>query len=121
MDLSVDLGAGSGNLELAGLSLTGLDVRLGAGEYMIDLGGDWARDLNVTMDTGAANTTLKLPSGVGVRVEVESGPNIIQTRGLTKDGNIYTNAAYGESDVTMHVNIEAGIGQVYLEVEEVDE
>ena len=119
MDLSVKLGAGSGNLKLAGLSLTGLDIRLGAGEYMIDLSGDWARDLDVNLNTGAANTTLKLPNGVGVRVEVGSGPNIIQTRSMAKDGNVYTNAAYGESDVTMQINMEPGIGQIYLE--EVDE
>ena len=32
MDLSVDMGAGTSDLQLAGLSLTGLDVSLGAGE-----------------------------------------------------------------------------------------
>src|SRR6266511_2201283 len=35
MDLSVVLGAGSSNLKLAGLSLTGLDISLGACKYMI--------------------------------------------------------------------------------------
>jgi hypothetical protein len=88
---------------------------------MIDLTGEWVRDLAVTVNTGAANTTLKLPRNVGVRVEVGSGPSIVETRGLTKNGNVYTNAAYGESDVTMNVNIEPGIGQIYLEVEEADE
>jgi hypothetical protein len=118
MDLSVDLGAGTSNLKLAGLSLTRLDVRLGAGEYTIDLSGDWARDLDVTVNAGAANIRVKLPENVGVRVNVESGPNLIESSGLTQDGNIYTNAAYGASEVTMQVDIEAGIGQINLEVEE---
>ena len=121
MDLRVELGAGSGNLKLAGLSLTNLDVRLGAGEYMIDLSGNWANDLNVTINTGAANTTLKLPSSVGVRVEVDPGPNVINTTGLTQDGKVYTNVAYGKSAVTMQVHMEPGIGQINLNVEEVDE
>jgi hypothetical protein len=118
MDLSVDLGAGAGNLELAGLSLTHLNLRLGAGEYMIDLTGDWARDLDVTIASGAANIILRLPAEVGVRVEVESGPNIVNATGVTQDGKIFTNAAYGVSDVTMHVNMESGIGQITLEGEE---
>jgi hypothetical protein len=116
IDLSVDLGAGAGNLKLAGLLLTGLDVSLGAGEYMIDLSGDWARDLDVTMDTGAANISLKLPGEVGVRVEVEPGPNMVNATGLTQDGNVYTNAAYGMSDATMQIAMESGIGQINLEI-----
>ena len=118
MDLSVDVGAGSSNLNLAGLSLTGLDISLGAGEYVIDLSGDWIRDLDVTIDTGAANIRLRLPRDVGVRVQVDAGPHTVETAGLTQDGDVYTNAAYGVSDVTMQVDMEAGIGQINLEVEE---
>ena len=118
MDLSVKLGAGSSNLNLAGLSLTGLDISLGAGEYTIDLSGDWTRDLDVTIDTGAANIRLRLPRNVGVRVQLEAGPHTIQTTDLTQDGDVYTNAAYGVSDVTMQVDMETGIGQINLEVEE---
>jgi hypothetical protein len=118
MDLSVVLGAGSSNLNLAGLSLTRLDVILGAGEYTIDLSGDWIRDLNVSIDTGAANIRLRLPKDVGVRVRVEAGPHTIETTDLTQDGDVYTNAAYGVSDVTIQVDMETGIGQINLEVEE---
>ncbi|HET9587643.1 MAG TPA: serine hydrolase [Anaerolineales bacterium] len=116
IDLRVDLGAGTSNLKLAGLLLTGLDVSLGAGEYTIDLTGDWTRDLEVTMNTGAANISLKLPADIGVRVEVEPGPNMIEATGLTQDGNVYTNAAHGVSEVTLQVNLDAGIGQIKLEM-----
>jgi N-terminal domain of toast_rack, DUF2154 len=118
MDLRVNLGAGTSNLKLAGLSLTGLDVILGAGEYMIDLSGDWIRDLHVSIDTGAANIRLRLPKDLGVRVQVEAGPHTIEATDLTQDGDVYTNAAYGVSDVTMQVDIETGIGQINLEVED---
>jgi hypothetical protein len=118
MDLSVDMGAGVSNLQLAGLSLTGLDVNLGAGDHTVDLSGDWARNLDATIDAGAAVINLRLPSDVGVRVEVEAGPHTIETTGLTKDGNVYTNAAYGVSDVTLQIDLQAGIGSINLEVEE---
>jgi hypothetical protein len=118
MNLSLEMGAGTSDLQLADLSLTGLDVTLGAGKSTVDLSGDWARDLDVAIDAGAANITVRLPRDVGVRVEVYAGLSTINAPSLTKDGNVYTNAAYGVSDVTLRINIKAGIGQLYLEVAE---
>jgi hypothetical protein len=118
MDLSVDVGAGSSNLQLDGLSLTGLDISLGAGTYTVDLSGDWARNLDVSIDAGAAFLTVRLPRDVGARVKVKPGPHTIEATGLTKDGDIYTNAAYGVSDVTLQIDLQAGIGTINLDVEE---
>ena len=117
MDLSVNMGAGTSDLKLAGLSLTGLDVTMGAGTYTIDLSGDWAHDLDVTIDSGAAFITLRLPKDVGARVVVDRGANLIDTAGLSQDGDVYTNDAYGVSAVTMQVDLKAGIGQISLDVE----
>ncbi len=118
MNLSVNMGAGTSELKLAGLSLTGLDVSLGAGTYTVDLSGDWAHNLDVTVDAGAANISVRLPRDVGARVKVEPGPHTIEATGLTQDGDVYTNAAYSVSGVTMQVDMQAGIGQIYLDVEE---
>ena len=118
MDLSVEMGAGSGDLQLAELSLTGLDVSVGAGTSTIDLNNDWTRDLDVSVDMGAANVTVRLPKNVGVRVEVEEGPHTIEAQNLTQDGRVYTNSAYGESQVTLRVRLSAGIGRIRLEVED---
>jgi hypothetical protein len=118
MDLSVDVGGGTSDLQLAGLSLTRLDVTLGAGTYTVDLSGDWANNLDVTIDAGAANLTLRLPRDVGARVKVEEGPHTIQAPVLTKDGGVYTNAAYGVSKMTLQVDLQVGIGMINLEVED---
>ena len=115
MEMKVDVGAGITNLQLAGLSLSGLDVSVGAGETTVDLSGDWASDFNATIDAGAGQVRLRLPSEVGVRVVVDAGVGEIEAPGLTKDGNAYTNAAYGTSDVTLQIDIQAGIGKVILE------
>jgi hypothetical protein len=116
IDLSVDVGAGSSDLRLADLSLTGLAITLGAGRSTIDLSGDWARDLDVTIKAGAGDITVRLPRDVGTRVQVDAGVGTIESPGLEQDGNRYTNATYGESDVTLHVDIDAGVGQINLEV-----
>ena len=116
MNLKVNMGAGNSDLQLAGLSLTGLDLTLGAGTSVVDLNNDWTRDLDVSIDTGAANVTVRLPKNVGVRVQVEDGPHTVEAPNLTQDGRIYTNDAYGKSQVTLHVNIKAAIGSINLQL-----
>jgi hypothetical protein len=118
MDLGVDLGSGTSKLLLAGLSLTRLDIKIGAGISTIDLNGDWAQNLDVTIDSGAGDITVRLPKEVGARVEVDSGASLVKASGLTQDGNVYTNAAYGTSEVTLQANIASGIGRITLVVEE---
>ena len=118
MNLSLNMGAGTSDLQLADLSLIGLDITLGAGKSMIDLRGDWNRDLDVSIDAGAADITVQLPRDVGTRVEVDAGVGTIEARGLTQDENVYTNNAYGVSDVMLQIDIQAGVGQINLEVEE---
>ncbi len=114
MDLSVNVGAGTSNLKLSGLSLSGLDITLGAAQGTIDLSGDWAHDLDVTIDAGASNINVLLPKDVGVHVVVDRGPTVIDTQGLMQDGDVYTNAAYGVSDVTLLIDLKAGIGAIDL-------
>jgi hypothetical protein len=116
MDLSVSLGAGRSDLQLADLALTSLDVTQGAGESTIDLSGDWARDLDVTIEAGAGDLTVRLPSGVGARVQIDAGVGTIEAPGLTRDGDVYTNAVYDASEVTLLVRIDAGVGRIVLEV-----
>lgn len=118
MDLWVEMGAGNSNLQLAGLPLTQLAVTLGAGTSTLDLRGDWRRDLDIAINSGAANVSVRLPKDVGVRVEVNAGPTIVDAPSLTQEGNVYTNAAYGVSAVTLQIKMDAGIGWINLAVAE---
>jgi hypothetical protein len=117
IDLRLNMGAGNSDLRLAGLALTGLNVDLGAGISTIDLTGDWSNDLQATIETGAADLTVRLPRDVGVLVEVEAGPTAVSAPDLTQNGNVYTSAAYGVSDVTLRIVMEPGIGLIRLELE----
>jgi hypothetical protein len=118
MELSVKMGAGTSDLQLTGLSLTGLDINVGAGEYTVDLSGDWVRDLDVTIDAGATDLSLRLPGAVGVRVEIDDGPHTVEAPDLARAGGVYTNGAYGVSEVTLQVALNAGPGQIRLEVKD---
>ena len=116
IDLSIDMGAGENYLRLGTLALTALDLQMGAGVATVDLTGDWDQDLDVSIQGGAGQATLRLPRDVGVRVDAEGGIGEINASGLRQDGNTYTNEAYGSSDATLSIDFEGGVGQVNLEV-----
>jgi len=140
MDMQVGVGAGRTNLQLGTLSLTTLEVTQGAGEVVVDLSGstsltrlnvgggagamtvdltgDWQNDLEATIEGGLGKRTLILPADVGVRVKVEVGVGAVDAAGLTKEGEYYTNDAYGQSDVTLYIEVQGGVGETDLIVRE---
>jgi len=115
-DLHVSLGAGQSTLNLNRMALSALNVECGAGETVIDLSGAWAKSTSVKIVGGVGQLTVRLPKDVGVQVKVETGLGSTSESGLQKNGNLYTNAAFGTSPVTLNLDIEAGVGEVRLEV-----
>ena len=136
LEMRVDLGAGQNNLNLAGLNLRSLRMNTGAGEVDVNLGGAletlrmetgageinlnlanrWEQDMEAQISGGIGSVTVLLPSDVGARVTVRQGIGSVNADGLTRSGDTYTNDAYGESEVTLDITIEGGIGEVNLRV-----
>ncbi|MDQ3589005.1 MAG: toast rack family protein [Actinomycetota bacterium] len=116
VDLSVQMGGGVGNLDLNTLALTGLNIVVGAGVSRVDLAGDWDRDLSAVIRGGAGQVTVLLPSRVGVRVDAGTRLGRINADGLRREGQAFVNDAYGDSDVTLTVEVQGGAGQINLEV-----
>jgi hypothetical protein len=115
-DLSVQMGAGESNLDLDSLALTGLDLQMGAGKTTVDLTGDYAQDFEASIQGGVGEATVLLPSEVGVRARAEGGIGKINAEGLQREGDSYVNDAFGDSDVTLDVDVQGGVGQINLEV-----
>jgi D-alanyl-D-alanine carboxypeptidase len=116
--LGMKAGAGDVSVHLTGVpSLAQLDFEMGAGTLLMDLTGDWTDDLNADITGGVGEMTLRLPGSVGVRVDVEGGIGSVNASNLAKDGDSYTNEAYGESEVTLQFNITSAVGKINLEAE----
>ena len=114
MDLGIQLGVGGGNLDLGDLNLSRLHIGLGVGGAEIDLSGDWESDLDATVEGGVGGVKVTLPRDVGVRVDVEKGLGGVDAAGLTRDGDVYVNDAYGQSDATLRLDLKVGVGGVEL-------
>jgi hypothetical protein len=115
-DLRVEMGAGESDLDLDSLALEGLDLQMGAGTTTVDLTGDYAEDLDASIQGGVGEATVMLPSEVGVRAKAQGGLGNINAEGLHKQGDSYVNDAYGDSDVTLEVDVQGGVGEINLEV-----
>lgn len=116
LDLVIDFGAGKGDLDLRGLILESLVVDMGVGNVEVDLTGEHRNDFSANIDGGVGRIVLYLPQNTGVRVAVDKGIGSINARGFSKNNNIYTNEAYGQSEITIEVKIDAGIGSVELKL-----
>lgn len=116
LSLVLDMGIGESVLVLGGTSLTDLDIDQGIGEMTLDLTGEWADALDVNIDGGIGSATIRVPDQVGVRVNADTGIGGVSALGFTRRGDAYVNAAYGESDVTIEIDVDAGIGSITIQV-----
>jgi hypothetical protein len=116
--LTFESGAGDTDIDLSGSTVNDLDVRMGAGDVTVDLSGHWIQDLSAAMKGGIGRATMILPNTTGVRVKVQGGLGQVNAAGLNRDGDVYTNDAYGESEVTLDIEIEGGVGEINLELTE---
>ena len=115
-DLVVQMGAGESDLDLDSHTLTGLKLQMGAGKTTVDLTGDYAKDFDASIEGGVGEATVMLPSGVGVKAKAQGGLGKINAEGLERVGDSYVNDAYGESNVTLNVDVQGGVGEINLEV-----
>jgi len=114
MQLKVDMGAGQSDLKVGNLSLTRLDISMGAGQFTADLSGDWKKDLDAEIHGGVGHAIILLPEDVGVRVHATGGIGSINSGGLKRDGDEYVNDMYGKSPVTLRLDVSGGVGNIDL-------
>lgn len=114
LELWIKMGAGEGDVHAQGLQLTRLTVEMGAGELNLDLSGPWKKDFEGSIHGGVGEATIHLPRDVGVLVHARGGIGSVDVSGMRENGDEYTNDAYGKTPVTIHLNVEGGIGQINL-------
>ncbi|WPP51606.1 toast rack family protein [Catalinimonas niigatensis] len=115
--VNVDAGVGEHSINLANTSVPELDINAGVGEVSVDLSGKWNNDLDAEINGGIGELNLLLPNDIGIRVEVSGALGAVNAPELDKDGRVYTNALYGESEYLLTLEIKAGIGTVNISLE----
>jgi N-terminal domain of toast_rack, DUF2154/Domain of unknown function (DUF5668) len=114
LELKLEMGAGRSELKVGGLSLTRLEINMGAGQVTTDLTGDWKKDLDAEIHGGVGHALIRLPMDVGVRVHATGGIGSISADGLKREGDEYVNELYGKSPVSLRLDVSGGIGNIEL-------
>ncbi len=118
MDLSIETGASKAMLDLRGLKLEKLDIETGVGDLNVDLGGDWKKSFKTNIETGVGQTTVILPSEVGVKITTEKGIGSMNLEGfIAKGKGVFVNEAYEKADILLEVNSELGVGDVTFKLD----
>jgi len=123
--VNIKQGSGSIALNLKGkyTSYTILDVENGSGNLDVDLSGTWESSLDASLINSSGDVTLRLPKEVGVRVKAKAYSGNIEAPGLEEQGEdeegiTYANNAYGESIITLYIEVEVHRGDIHLSVED---
>lgn len=114
--LEIEVGAarfeaqGLGNLNAQQLSLQG-----GVGEVILDFTGDWQQDLDAKIEMGLGSLTLRLPTGLGVRIVKGGLLASFDSQRLTKRGDVYYSENWRNATHKLSLEVDAALGSIRVE------
>jgi hypothetical protein len=114
--LEVEVGAarfeavGLGNLNARSFTLKG-----GVGEMVLDFTGSWQRDMTARIEMGLGSLTLRVPTGLGVRVEKGGMLATFDSQGLTRRGSVYYSENWERAQHKLSIDLDAALGSIRVE------
>lgn len=113
--LDIDMGVSDSMIDLSGIRLKELSIDAGVSDTTINLSGDWQESFDADIDLGVGDATILLPKDSGVRLKVSKGIGSMAAEDFISEGNgVYVNKAHSDSDVTINMDIDIGVGDVEI-------
>jgi hypothetical protein len=114
MQLTVNTGVGSSEIDLGELTLTGLVVNTGVGESVITLPGEG--DFSASVDSGVGELTIRIPQNMEARIQVDRGLGDLSVPSrFTRDGeDQYTSSGYDDAENRIDLKVDSGIGEIRI-------
>ena len=114
-ELVVDVGAASFiGLRLANANADQIRVRGGMGAVDLDFSGSWQRDLSVVTRVGIGKTTLRVPSDVGVRLEIQRVAAGFDHEGMVKRDDAWYSRNWETAPRKLRIRAETVFGALEL-------
>ena len=113
VDLEVDSGVGSVELDLGSIDLRRLELDAGVGSTRVELP---ATEFDASINGGVGSVRLLVPRDAAVRIDVDTGLGDVDIDGsFERDGDSYTTAAYRDQGGGARIAIDVGIGEVTVD------
>jgi hypothetical protein len=118
LSIEIDLGAGDSTLDFAGVQLRELEVNVGAGNVHVDLRRAILARSAVSINGGAGEMRLTLPTDVGIKVEIDRALGELSiAEGLRRHDDAYVNDLWGRSERSVEVHLDLGVGEISVDLE----
>jgi hypothetical protein len=119
LDLTLDAGSGSCDLDLSDLRISDLFLDVGSGSVDLALPDD--STFEVRIDGGSGSLAIALPEGVGARVMLESGSGSFRAderfrlvEGERRDDGVWETDDFDTAEYTIELRIDQGSGSVRI-------
>lgn len=112
-DLEIDVGAADFSAALLGnANAEQVRVRGGVGVVDLDFGGTWTQDMNVVARLAVGKLTLRIPSDVGVRLEVQRVAAGFEHEGFVKRDDAWYSDNYDTARYKLRLRAETYFGKI---------
>ncbi len=115
-ELEVDSGAVDGELDLEGIPLDSVNLKVGAGNMTVKLGDNG--DVNMRVEAGAANIKLLVPEDMGMDIRMNgvlANTNLRELGWPLVDGR-YRSPSYNRATSRVLLDIDVAVGNFTVEV-----
>lgn len=112
IDMAIDAGASSLNLDFSSIQLESLQIKSGASSLHLIL-GDKVATSTVNINAGASSINISLPRDVGIRLAVKADlssknfPDFVQV-----DKNNYESSNYSSAAKKIDIRIDSGVSSI---------
>lgn len=90
-------------------------VRSGVGEIELDMAGTWSHDSELRAEVTVGSLTIRVPSEVGVRVEVSRILTSFSHEGLSGEGNAYVSENWDSATHKLRIYAQTVVGFLSIE------
>lgn len=114
-DLSFNVGAAEFAVEKLGNSrCSAISLEGGVGRMVLDFTGEWAagQDTRVTVSIRLGEVELRIPEGLGVRLDVDHFLAAVDRAGFVKRGAAYFTRDYDAAPVKIALDVSAVLGNI---------
>lgn len=111
LDLRVEMGAGSMQLDLTGLQLDGLNVSMGVGQITVQLPG--GEDYQARLESAIGQLIVVVPADAGVRVISDAALTSVSVpTGYSQNNDVYTSPNYATAGSQIELRVSQAIGRI---------
>lgn len=114
--LSIKVGAAHVRAnELANANAEEIQVEVGVGSVELDFGGQWSSDIRLDLQLALGGASIRVPSEVGIRIEMDKFLVSFQHDGLEKRGDAYYSSNWDTARHRLRVRSRTAFGKIEVE------